>query len=75
MDNSPMLIIDVPRLADYVNNEYRLTLYKQDGDTTVEMTLANIRMASDLETIIFAETEKKPTKVIHKFNLYEGFEL
>ena len=70
-----MFIIDVPRLADYVNNECRLTLYKQDGDTTVEMTLANIRTVSDLETIIFAETEKKPTKVIHKFNLYKGFEL
>ena len=70
-----MFIIDIPRLADYVNNEYRLTLYKQVGDTTVEMTLANIRMTSDLETIIFAETEKKPTTVIHKFNLYKGFEL
>ena len=32
-------------------------------------------MTSDLETIIFAETEKKPTNVIHKFNLYKGFEL
>lgn len=70
-----MFIIDVLRLADYVNNECRLTLYKQDGDTTAEMTLTNIRKVSDLEIIIFAETEKKPTKVIHKFNLYEGFEL
>lgn len=76
VDNSPMFVIDVSRLAGYVNNEYHLTLYKQDGDTNVEITLADIRTLSEIETFFYSEThKKKPSKVIHKFNIYECFEL
>lgn len=64
-------------LSDYMDDVHHITIQKLDVvfSETVEMTLSNIRLVSELETIIFAEPEKTPTKVIHKFNLYEGFEL
>lgn len=64
-------------LSDYMDDVHHITMQKLDVELseTVEITLANIRIVSDIETIIFAETEKKPTNVIHKFNLYKGFEL
>lgn len=69
-------------LSDYMDDENNITMKKRDIEfsETVEMTLTNIRLVSELEILPwysfnFVEAEKKPTKVIHKFNLYEGFEL
>lgn len=79
IDNAPMFNVKLGGrfLSDYMDNTNHITMQKLDIElsATVEITLANIRLVSDLETIIFAETEKKLAKVIHKFNLYEGFEL
>lgn len=79
IDGSPMFNAKLGghSLSDYIDDNNHITMQKLDVELseTVEITLANIRIVSDIETIIFAETEKKPTNVIHKFNLYKGFEL